>query len=206
MTRPLINAVIALALLAYPFTMYFAASRVAPKRLLAGVLILLALRAAFRAWRAPARRWRWLALTVALLLGAVAALFSRGVSLAHVQLYPVVIDAVFFLVFFLSLFTRQPLVERIVRARGDALDAQGVCYTRRVTWAWSAVLLANTLIALYTTLYASLAVWTLWNGLLSYLLIGVTYATEYLVRPYLRENYTRDDKISFRLFRGKGRS
>ncbi|MGA9852072.1 MAG: hypothetical protein WBR15_04000 [Gammaproteobacteria bacterium] len=186
MSRSVFTVLIVVALLAYPFTMYFAADRVAPKILLAGVLTLLALRVLFRAWRKSRHPWRWLGFAAVLLLAAVATLFSHGLSLEHVRLYPVAVDSVFFLVFFISLFTSRPLVERIARASGAELGPDAILYTRRVTWAWSGVLLVNTLIALYTTLYASMAVWTLYNGLLSYFLIGAVFLVEYLIRRRVR--------------------
>ena len=186
MTRSAVTVLIVAGLLAYPLAIYFAAGRVAPKILMAGVLTLLALRVLFKAWRKPRRPWSWLGLAAVLLVGAIAVLFTHGLSLSHVRLYPVAIDAVFFLVFFISLFTHKPLVERIARATGHEFGPQSVLYTRRVTWVWSGVLLANTLIALYTALYTSMATWTLYNGLLSYLLIGTVFLAEYLVRRQVR--------------------
>ncbi len=187
MTRSAVIALIVAALLAYPLAVYFAAGHVAPKFLMAGVLTLLALRMLFKTWRKPRRPRGWLVLASVLLLAAIAVLFTHGLSLNHLRLYPVAIDAAFFLVFFISLFTRRSLVERIARASSsDEFGPEAVRYTYRVTWAWSAVLLANTLIALYTALYSSLTTWTLYNGLLAYLLIGTTFVVEYMVRRRVR--------------------
>jgi uncharacterized membrane protein len=36
--------------------------------------------------------------------------------------------------------------------------------------------------ALYTALFTSMATWTLYNGLIAYLLMGLLFAGEYLVR------------------------
>ncbi|EQD52822.1 hypothetical protein B1B_10524 [mine drainage metagenome] len=100
----------------------------------------------------------------------------------NVRLYPVVIDFSIFLLFFGSLFTQQPLVERIARAQRDDLDSTALTYTRRLTWIWSLVLLANVLLALYTALFTSMSIWTLYNGLLSYLLLGMVFLAELLIR------------------------
>ncbi|MGH8402536.1 MAG: hypothetical protein ACRESO_03895 [Gammaproteobacteria bacterium] len=191
MTGFAVTALVVAALLAYPLAVYFAAGHIAPKILMAGVLILLALRMLFIAWRKSRRPRRWLALAGVLLLGAIAVLFTRDFSLGHVRLYPAAIDAVFFLVFFLSLFTRRPLVERFARAIAGDLDPVRIRYTRRVTQVWSGVLLLNTLIALYTAWFASMAVWTLYNGLLSYLLIGAVFVVEYLVRRRVHRAHTQ---------------
>ncbi len=186
MTRSVVPALIVMGLFAYPLVIYFAAGRVAPRILLAGALTLLALRVLFKTWRKFRRPWGRLGLAAVLLVGAIAVWFSHGLSLQRVRLYPVAIDAVFFLVFFLSLFTRTPLVERIARASDPELGPDAILYTRRVTRVWSGVLLANTLIALYTALHASMAAWTLYNGLLSYLLIGTVFLAEYLIRRRAR--------------------
>ncbi len=192
MTRSAVIALIVAALLAYPLAVYFAAGHVAPKFLMAGVLTLLALRMLFKAWRKSRRPRGWLVLASSLLLAAIAVLFTRGLSLNHLRLYPVAIDVAFFLVFFISLFTRRSLVERIARASSsDEFGPEAVHYTSRVTWAWSGILLANTAIALYTALYSSLATWTLYNGLLSYLLIGTTFAVEYMIRRRVRRLWMR---------------
>jgi uncharacterized membrane protein len=188
MKRSAVTVLIIIALLAYPLAIYFAAGHVAPKILMAGALTLLALRVLFKARLRSEHLWNWVGLASILLLAAIAVLFIHGLSLSHVRLYPVAIDAVFFLVFFISLFTPRSLVERIVRAGKGELDPDGVRYTYCVTWAWSGVLLANTLIALYTALYASLATWTLYNGLLSYLLIGTAFVVEYLIRGRVRRS------------------
>lgn len=186
MTRSAVPVLIVAGLLAYPLVIYFAAGRVAPRILMAGALMLLALRVLFQAWRKSRRPWSRLCLAAVLLAGAIAVGFSHGLSLERVRLYPVAIDAAFFLVFFISLFTRAPLVERIARASDPELGPDAILYTRRVTWVWSGVLLANSLIALYTALHASMAAWTLYNGLLSYLLIGTVFLAEYLIRRRVR--------------------
>ena len=105
------------------------------------------------------------------------------------RIYPAVIDFCFFSAFFGSLFTPLPLVERIARAMEGDLGPQAVHYTRLVTWAWSLVLLSNTLAALYTAFYSSLAVWSLYNGLLSYLLIGATFGVEYAIRLHFKRSW-----------------
>ena len=48
-----------------------------------------------------------------------------------------------------------------------------VVYTRRVTQVWCGFFVVNGLIAVATALWASTAVWTLYNGLLSYVAMGV---------------------------------
>lgn len=55
-------------------------------------------------------------------------------------------------------------------------------YTRRVTQIWCLFFIVNGSIALLTALYGDMALWTAWNGMIAYLLIGALMAGEWLVR------------------------
>jgi len=191
MKRPSLAGPVVLLLLGYPFAVYLVADYVAPKTLMAVLLALLAVRVALAVKKVARHPWLGPALSLALLAVAAAVLFSTGLKLSMVRVYPAIIDFCFFSVFFGSLFTSMPLVERIARTVDEDLPPQAVRYTRHVTWAWSLVLLCNTLAALYTALYASLGVWSLYNGLISYLLIGATFAVEYALRLHLRRVWSR---------------
>jgi uncharacterized membrane protein len=55
-----------------------------------------------------------------------------------------------------------------------------------VTQVWCLFFLCNGGVALYTALYSSLAFWTLYNGLIAYVLMGLVFAIEYGVRQLVR--------------------
>ena len=61
----------------------------------------------------------------------------------------------------------------------------GVAYTRRVTQVWLFFLLANGGVAL-ATVFAGREIWMLWNGLVSYLLMGALLTGEWLYRRHAR--------------------
>ncbi|MFK3704265.1 hypothetical protein ACI2JR_04715 [Klebsiella sp. NPDC088457] len=96
--------------------------------------------------------------------------------------YPVAVNAVMLAVFGGSLWSAMPLVERLARLQEPHLPAAAVRYTRRVTQVWSLFFIANGSIALCTALYGDMALWTAWNGMIAYLLIGALMAGEWLVR------------------------
>ncbi|TCW14406.1 putative membrane protein [Raoultella sp. BIGb0138] len=96
--------------------------------------------------------------------------------------YPVAVNAVMLAVFGGSLWSAMPLVERLARLQEPHLPAAAVRYTRRVTQVWSLFFIANGSIALCTALYGDMALWTTWNGMIAYLLIGALMAGEWLVR------------------------
>ena len=176
--RPLLTALLALATVAYPLLVYAGMNTLEPR----GVALLLAALALARA--ALSRSRQWLAAAAgATLLAAVA---WAGNAWLPLKLYPALVSAVLLAVFGASLRWGPPVVERLARLREPDLPPEGVAYTRRVTQAWCGFFVANGSVALATALWASDAVWALYNGLVSYVLIGLFFAVEWLLRRRLR--------------------
>jgi uncharacterized membrane protein len=96
--------------------------------------------------------------------------------------YPVLVSLAVAGLFGASLVWPPTLIERIARRSQPALGPEGVSYTRRLTWIWMVFLLANAAIAAALSLWGSLAAWTLWTGLLSYVLMGLLFVGEWSVR------------------------
>ena len=71
---------------------------------------------------------------------------------------------------------------RIARSANHDVSGAATRYMRQVTWVWCGFFIANGAAALYTTLFASMEAWALYNGLIAYILIGALLAGEYLVR------------------------
>ena len=99
--------------------------------------------------------------------------------------YPVVVNMVMLAVFGSSLWSAMPLVERIARLREPELPPAGVRYTRQVTRVWCLFFIVNGSIALFTAVYGDMKLWTAWNGVIAYLLMGTLMAGEWLVRRRL---------------------
>jgi uncharacterized membrane protein len=159
----------------YPLAVWIGQGTVEP-RLLAGLLVLAALTRMWTMKVGKASRW-WM--TCALLLAAVVVWSNAWTPL---KLYPVLINGVMLGIFGYSLISPPSLIERFARMKEPNLPAAGVAYTRRVTQVWCAFFLINGSIALATALWASTAVWTLYNGVISYVLMGLLFGGEYLVR------------------------
>lgn len=173
-------AALALALLtvAYPLIVYLGLARFEPRWLAVLLLGLALLRALVS--RSP----MWLAAAAgAALLAAVA--FSAN-ALLPLKLYPVLVNAVLAVVFAASLRWPPTAIERLARLREPQLPARAVRYTRKVTWVWLVFFLCNGAIALATALWASERTWALYNGLIAYVLIGLLFAVEWLVRQRVR--------------------
>jgi uncharacterized membrane protein len=121
---------------------------------------------------------------IAICLGAIAlALLTiwRGSPQAMLY-YPVLVNAVLLAVFAWSVFHPPTVVERIARATKRDLPPQAVPYLRRVTIAWSIFFVCNGAAALFTATETSFETWTLYNGFLAYVLIGLMFGAELLAR------------------------
>lgn len=172
---------IALAVLvAYPLLVFFGLQHLS----LAAVAGLLALLLLLRALTIPAsqRKQALPLVAVGLLLVALAGLRRDPQWLLF---YPVAINLLLLLTFGASLRWPPTVVERIARLREPDLPAAATPYLRRVTQIWCLFFLANGTIALATVVAGDLACWTLYNGLISYLLIGALVAGEWLYRRFV---------------------
>lgn len=144
---------------------------------------LLAMSAVLLAWRMPQARYPAVVVAVLLLM-----LGGLGHAELGVRTYPMAVSALMLGVFLTSLWQGMPMIERLARIREPDLSPTGVRYTRQVTWAWCGFFLFNGSIAAWTALYADLATWTLYNGFISYGLIGLMFAGEWLIRHRLRRS------------------
>lgn len=160
----------------YPAAVYFGIQHVEPRliaALLAGLLIIrLLFVAGTGSWSRPLI-WAGLAY-------AAFAVWSN--QLIALRFYPVVVNVGMLLLFGASLIYPPSLIERLARLQTPDLPPQGVSYTRRVTQVWCGFFVVNGSIALVTALWSSFEVWSLYNGLIAYLLMGLLFGAEYLVR------------------------
>lgn len=103
--------------------------------------------------------------------------------------YPLVVNAVMLALFGGSLLGKMPIVERLARWREGELSPAAVRYTRRVTQAWCAFFIVNGGVSLWTCLHGDIHLWTLWNGMLSYLAMGALFVGEWLVRQRVKRRH-----------------
>jgi len=98
-------------------------------------------------------------------------------------LYPVLVSCVMLAVFGYSLRFPPTAIEHLALLRQPILHPLVVLHTRRVTQIWCVFFVINGLIALVTALWASEVVWSLYTGVISYILMGVLFGGELLYRP-----------------------
>lgn len=135
------------------------------------------------AWRLPeSRRLAAVAASSLVLIGVL------GNPELGMRAYPVAINAVMLTIFALSLWHGPPIIERLARLREPDLPEAGVRYTRRVTYAWCLFFGVNGSLAAWTAGYADLALWSLYNGVISYILIASMFLGEWLCRRRLQRS------------------
>ncbi|WP_116135655.1 hypothetical protein [Trinickia diaoshuihuensis] len=121
-------------------------------------------------------RLEWAA---ALAMTGLSAAIAVTDSEALLRAYPIVVNASMLVAFGATLVGGGPsMVEKFARVRRPELDARAVRYTRRVTQVWCVFFAINGAVSTLCALWASRALWALYNGLITYLLIGVLIAGE----------------------------
>jgi len=169
------NALIGLVTILYPIAIYFSLGRIEPR----WIALLLLFVAVMRALASPEKFWRYAA-------GAAFVLALLSMYLNHatpLKLYPVIVSATLLTVFTISLWHPPSVIERLARLQDPGLPVEAIPYTRKVTIIWCVFFAVNGSIAFLTALYASDRIWALYNGLISYCLMGALFAGEWLVRP-----------------------
>jgi uncharacterized membrane protein len=189
--RDLVKVAVGVLLLGYPVGIYFAEGHFTPGELAAGLLALLAARVLVSGWIVRRHVRRKIALALFLVIAAVVVWRIGEVRMRWLRFYPTLFDFAVWALFFGSLFTQRPLIERIARVFEPDLPPAGVRYTRRVTQVWSVIMGAITLASLYLAIGGPLRWWSLFNGVIVYGVIGMTFGCEYLVRQRVRRRWGR---------------
>ncbi len=122
--------------------------------------------------------------------GTVGGLALLNPTLAS-RAYPVVMSLAFAGVFAITLPQPPSLVERLALASGEVWSPSLRAYCRNVTAIWALWLTINAVIAACLALAENDHAWMLWTGAISYLVSGLLFATEWLIRRYVAKNQLR---------------
>lgn len=189
MNQAIIFRVTFIVLLAlYPFIIYFGL-RILPASffgLILAVLLLMRfglIRPGERATALP---------VIGILLGY--AITSAVVGSTKMLLYyPVLVNSILFVLFAGSLSTKESLLLRIVRARGIPISDHTPGYLTRLTAVWAGFFVINGMIAVWTTTQ-SMEIWTIYNGMISYLLVAALAVGEWIFRRHYKRRLGIDSK------------
>jgi uncharacterized membrane protein len=127
------------------------------------------------------------------LLAPACAVFLLAAALANRTAwllgYPVFVSLLFLLWFLHSLLWPPTVVERLARLQDPDLPPRGVAYTRKVTMVWCLFFLGNGLLAAATAWHGDLRLWALYNGGISYVLMGLLMGAELWLRGRVRSTF-----------------
>ncbi len=189
----ILAAAAAIGLVLYPLLVFVLIDK-APPGLLVVVLATLGI-ARLATTRIVERRARIGAIWGLLAFCAIA---WAGAQSDLVKLYPVLVSIVGMGYGLWTLAHPPSAAERFARAANpdEQFDDRKRAYTRRVTQVWVGFFLVNASMAAYTTFGTSIEVWTLYNGLISYILIGLVFSGEYAIRCVVRRKHSANAAIS----------
>ncbi len=137
-----------LAVIAYPFAIYFGLGRFSPRIMIAGLLVLLGL----RMYRASNDRGRLPYLVGGL---GVVIIAARSPSVG-LRAYPILISLTLASVFAYSLLWPPTIIEQIARMRRPRMPPRIVAYLRNVTIVWTGFFLLNAAISTATVVSGSI--------------------------------------------------
>lgn len=196
----LLNGLLAALLLLYPLVVYFGLQHWKTRDVAVVLIVALTLRALIMQLKnlggaashddqeiaGPlSKKNRWLVMVA---IGLLLLVFVFD-DIIYFKYYPLAVN-VFLLVLFSATLLKPPtMVERLARLQEPDLPDTAVPYTRRVTQFWCLFFIVNACVSFYTACCMPLEMWTLYNGLIAYLLMGLAFAIEWLVRQIVRKKH-----------------
>ena len=151
----------------------------------------------------PGNRFSLLQSLLLLAVGAFCLLTNNPFVL---KLYPVFVNAVFLAAFGFTLFSPPSMVfrfalladriKRTQKIQGSLGEKFVAVYCRKVTIVWCLFFIVNGSVSAFTVFWLSEASWALYNGGISYILMGILFGIEFLVRRMINKTIPRAVPIS----------
>lgn len=177
---------LSIAFTAYPLLMYFSLQKFSIKYVAAGLIVLFLIRAVFI-------KNKDIVVYTGIAVGVIlATLTFYEQDMLYVQLYPVFISFLLAVMFFLSIKYPPTIIERIARKTDSDFTEQAIPYTVKVTYVWFLFFIINGAMAAYTVFFCDIKIWTLYNGIISYCLVGFVFLIEFIVRYFVKKQYAND--------------
>lgn len=109
-------------------------------------------------------------------------------NLILLKYYPVIINLGLFILFFSSTFQEKTIIQKFALAVEPDAKPPVMSYTRKLTYIWAAFMFINFLISL-ATVFMPDKIWMLYNGFISYILVGIFFGIEYIIRINFKRKY-----------------
>lgn len=183
--KRIVTILLTAVFIAYPLLIYLGLTTLSPAVLGVVLIALLALRLSVVANLSRDKLKPLLPITLAGVLPATASLIFN--SERALLLMPVFVNATLLLTFGWTLFRGPNMTSRFAALTEPIITDEISQYCRTVTVLWCIFFFINGLVSAYTVFFASKEYWTLYNGLISYILIGLLVGGEMLVRKKVKQ-------------------
>ncbi|HDR1021715.1 TPA: hypothetical protein QB352_000960 [Pasteurella multocida] len=186
----LANLLLSILLVAYPFLIFFSLDRLPLNAIVTCLFVLFILRLLFVFREKKQINYLKYFALLSAILGCVLTLFALVSQSEHSLLfYPVIMNVIGFLIFGFSLLYPPSIIELLARLIDKNFPEHAIPYTRNVTITWCMFFIINGSIALFTVLSNDLTLWTWYNGLISYILMGLLFIIEFCIRQYVKRKH-----------------
>jgi len=187
--------------LGYPLLVYAGLVYFGPQVVVASAAVLLVAHAGvtWRHWRRSDVVRAVVPLALAGVVLASAAVLDDGRVFLFV---PAIVNGVMLIAFARTLGRGPSMIETFARLRRPEVPASRGPYLRTVTAVWCAFFALNIAISLFLALRSTLSAWTLYNGIVAYVLAGLLLAAERVYRYWRFRGYHGDlfDPVFRRVF------
>lgn len=131
----------------------------------------------------------------------LASILPEGFPQLLFRLYPLLVSGFFFFLFHSSLRKDEPIIYRLATLaqpsiRQSVTRDKVQAYCRKVTVLWCAFFALNGAAVLSTAVLASERVWALYTGAISYILMGLLFAGEFVVRMIVQSGMEKEVPLS----------
>jgi acyl-coenzyme A synthetase/AMP-(fatty) acid ligase/uncharacterized membrane protein len=131
-------------------------------------------------------------------LGGLCFIINSAIIL---KLYPLLMNILFLTAFGGTLFSPPSMIFRFATMqdksiRGSLNEKRVAAYCRKVTYVWCGFFVLNGSAAAWTIFYGSDALWSVYNGGISYILIATLFAGEFMVRKMVQKKMPQSIPIS----------
>jgi len=111
---------------------------------------------------------------------------------------PVIVNLLIFLLFLSTLVSGSvPLIGRITQLIKADVPDEVMQYCRTVTWVWASFFLLVAIVSLLLSVFSTIEHWSLFTNFVVYILIGVMFVVEYLVRRIVMKDYIDRSFVQF---------
>ena len=134
----------------------------------------------------------WGMATISVLLALMTFLTEDA---GFVKLYPISMNVFLLLSFGSTLFIPPTMIFRFASLQDKTIEERPYIdkirgYCRRVTVIWCLFFIINGSVSLMTALWGSDFLWTVYNGMISYILMGSLFAGEWIIRKRTEKKWS----------------